>query len=271
MADYDVSSYGIFSDAVNTIKTLNTSVASNVSTLNECKTRLSDGSVFMGPICDSCVQGFGQADAKLNTMTANFTAIANYLMEAASNYQKGDTSASQTILSIKDGTVSTATTTSGQNSGVQTGKEVQDSIYNFLSKEGFNDAAISGILANIQYESSFNPQALGDGGTSYGICQWHKGRWESLKNYCSQNGYDSTTLDGQLHYLVYELKNSYSSVYNKIKSVPNTSQGAYDAAYEWTVHYEIPKNKEQSGQNRGNTAVKNYWAVYGGTGDAATT
>ena len=260
MKDYNVSDYGIFTEGVNTVKTLNNSISTGVTELGNLKTQLNNGSVFMGPICDSCVAGFDSVNGKLSTMSSNFTTIANYLVETSGNYQKGDSNASQTVLSI-DG--SNITTTTAQNSGKTTGNANQDAIYSYLAKEGFNDAAISGILANIKHESGFNPNALGDGGTSYGICQWHNSRWDRLKNYCSQNGLDSTTLDGQLSYLVWELKNNYPSVYNKVKSVPNTAQGAYDAAYEWTVHFEIPANKEASGQNRGNTAVKNYWAVYG--------
>ena len=35
-----------------------------------------------------------------------------------------------------------------------------------------NDAALAGILANLQGESGFNPHKIGDGGEAYGICQW---------------------------------------------------------------------------------------------------
>ena len=153
--------------------------------------------------------------------------------------------------------------TSTKNSGVVTGKVNQDKIYSYLSKQGFNDAAICGILANMQHESNFRPNALGDGKTSYGICQWHAGRYTRLKNYCKQNNLDYKTVEGQLEYLVWELKNYYKPVYNTLKSVPNTSQGAYQAAAEWTKKFEVPANKEAAAVRRGNLAVKSYWSVYG--------
>ena len=162
-------------------------------------------------------------------------------------------------MSFKDGNITVGKSSS---SGVQTGNANQDAIYNYLSQKGFNDAAISGILANIQHESGFDPTALGDGGTSYGICQWHLGRWDNLKSYCSENNLDVNSVEGQTAYLVWELENNYPSVYEKIKNVPNTEQGAYDAAYEWTVNFEIPDNKEQRGQDRGNTAMADYWPTY---------
>lgn len=48
----------------------------------------------------------------------------------------------------------------------------ETTIYNYaVNNMGLNVAAACGILANIYKESSFNPNALGDNGTSYGICQ----------------------------------------------------------------------------------------------------
>ena len=50
-------------------------------------------------------------------------------------------------------------------------------IYQFLrNRLGLNKAAASGVLANMYFESSFSTVAIGDGGTSLGLCQWHAGR-----------------------------------------------------------------------------------------------
>lgn len=52
--------------------------------------------------------------------------------------------------------------------------QAQRQIYDYLTGQmGLNAAAASGILANIEKESAFDPNALGDNGTSFGICQWH--------------------------------------------------------------------------------------------------
>jgi len=143
-----------------------------------------------------------------------------------------------------------------------TGNDNQSKIYNYLSEQGFNDAAICGILANVEHESGFRTDALGDGGTSYGICQWHNSRWDRLKNYCNNNNLDWHSLEGQVSYLVWELQNHYPSVYNSIKNVPNTRQGAYDAAYVWTTDFEVPANRYERGKDRGNTAMSGYWDKY---------
>ncbi|MBP3442046.1 MAG: hypothetical protein J6L62_04505 [Clostridia bacterium] len=138
-------------------------------------------------------------------------------------------------------------------------------IYNFLIDEmGLNSAAACGVLANIEKESDFNPQLYGDNGTSYGICQWHNGRFDNLKSYCNKNGYSWKTLEGQLHFLKYELETQKSTtgyILDKL-DVPNTAQGAYTAGYNWCYYFERPSNKTAKSETRGTNARDVYWPVY---------
>ena len=128
-------------------------------------------------------------------------------------------------------------------------------IYQYLTKEmGLNHAAACGVLANIQHESNFNTFAVGDGGTSYGICQWHNSRFSALMAHCQSKGLDYNTLEGQLSYLEYELSTGYKSVLNVLKNVPNSEQGAYDAAYAWCMHFEVPADTVNRSIQRGNLA-----------------
>ena len=132
-------------------------------------------------------------------------------------------------------------------------------IYQYLRKEmQLNHAAASGVLANIQCESVFNPLALGDGGTSYGICQWHNGRFRALISFCNSKDLDYNTLEGQLAYLQHELTNSYPGVLSYIEGVEDTKQGAYDAAYYWCMHFEIPNDTVNRSIQRGNLAKEYY-------------
>jgi len=151
-------------------------------------------------------------------------------------------------------------------------------IFAFLKSEiGFNSAAACGVLANIEKESSFNPNASGDNGASYGICQWNTFRFSALQNWCASNGYDYTTLDGQLRYLQFELSANNSNylwngktIYNKLIAVTDTAEGAYTAAYDWCYYFEVPANKEKRAVERGDLAVDAYWPMYG-EGDPAPT
>ncbi len=257
MEEYSVSDYGIFNDAISTTKSLADSLNSIQEDVNTCKTKLNDESVFMGPICDSCVEGFNSMDGKITALVSNFNSISSYINDTAVAYKNGDQAAMNKVLSISGGIVGVGTT-----SNVNTGGGTKDDIYNMLANKGFNNAAICGILANMQHESGFDTTAVGDGGTSYGLCQWHNGRWDNLNNYCSEKNLDPSTVEGQVEYLCYELENSYPGVYETLKNVPNTQQGAYDAAYKWTVDFEIPANKESQGASRGNTAQTEYWNTY---------
>ena len=140
--------------------------------------------------------------------------------------------------------------------------EIYDYLRNIL---GLNHAAACGVLANIQCESNFASSAVGDGGTSYGLCQWHLGRFSALINWCSANGYEYHSIQGQLGYLTTELQGGYASVYQYLLSVPDTAQGAYDAAYYWCKYFEIPANLEYNSQMRADLAMNLYYPKILGT------
>lgn len=149
------------------------------------------------------------------------------------------------------------------------GRSNEETIYNFLRNVlALNAAGACGVLANVERESGFNPQALGDGGTSYGICQWHASRFERLKAWCAENGKDYQTIDGQLWYLKYELSKSYSAVLKFIEAVEDSAEGAYNAGHRWCLKFEIPANKEQNSDIRGQLARDKYWPKYNGSAAA---
>ena len=140
----------------------------------------------------------------------------------------------------------------------------EHTIYEYLINSGFNTAAAVGILANIEAESSFNPNAYGDyvngTATSYGICQWHNDRWTNLKNYRPN---DWTTLNGQLAFLVHELEVSRKTINSYMRnSIPNTSDGAYEAGRYWCYYFEVPANRDSVSVTRGNRARNYYWPRY---------
>ena len=139
----------------------------------------------------------------------------------------------------------------------------EEIIFRFLTQEmGYSNAAACGVMANIKYESGYKATSGGDKGTSYGIVQWHGSRKTRLINWCQKNGYDYTTLKGQLYFLQYELKTYYPSVHNKLKAIPNTEQGAYDAGYDFCYRYEAPSNRASRAATRGNYAKTTLWQRY---------
>jgi hypothetical protein len=140
---------------------------------------------------------------------------------------------------------------------------VERQIYTYLTEElKLNSAAACGILANIEYESNFQVTIVGDQGTSYGLCQWHDGRYTALRSFCAARGLDYRTVDGQLAYLAFEMKSSYASLFGALRAVENSPEGAYRAAYLWCVQFERPADMEQKAVIRGNSARYKYWNRY---------
>ena len=126
---------------------------------------------------------------------------------------------------------------------------------------GMSNAGACGVLANIQSESNFNTSCVGDGGTSYGLCQWHNSRKTDLINYCSTNGYELDSIEGQLAFLGSELATK-SAILNAMKNAENTEDGAYDAASVWCKDFEVPADAENAAKTRGEVAKK-YFQTYG--------
>ena len=139
-------------------------------------------------------------------------------------------------------------------------------IFEFCIKElKLNKAGACGVLANIEAESDFNPNLYGDGGDSYGICQWNLSRFDNLISFCNKNGYNWKTLTGQLYFLKYELTNNKSDtgyILDKLKNVSNTAQGAYTAGYDWCYYFERPANKAAKSESRGYKAQNSYWPEF---------
>ncbi len=145
----------------------------------------------------------------------------------------------------------------------QNGSSVEERIFNFLTNEmGYNTAAACGILANIEYESGFRTDVYGDGGTSYGICQWHNGRMDNMISHCASLGLDKSSLEGQLSYLKTELSGSQSGLNNVLKNVPNNSYGAFDAGFNWCWMFEVPASIDAQSEKRAIAAKSKYWEKY---------
>lgn len=156
------------------------------------------------------------------------------------------------------------------------GKSVETEVYVYLTNSmGLNKAAACAVLANISKESNFALSAVGDTHmvtSSYGLCQWRDSRRSNLNSYCSKNGLSVNTVKGQMGFLQHELKTSYSNVWNKLTSVPNTSQGVWDAAAFFCGRFEIPTGwgSYQDGtfvpgptsRARADYAVNTFWSAY---------
>ncbi len=124
-------------------------------------------------------------------------------------------------------------------------------------------AAACGIMGNIQAESNFNAGISGSMGV--GLCQWTGVRASRLHAFCASNKLDSMTAAGQVAFIHHELKTVYPHVFAYLQSVSNDANGAYSAAYQFCVSYEIPANAASMGAYRGSLARNVYWPRFGET------
>lgn len=128
--------------------------------------------------------------------------------------------------------------------------------YHFLMEEmQLNQAVAAGVIANFITESGIRTTALGDGGTSYGICQWHNERWSELISFAESHGKPMEDIETQLNFFKYEILTKYQTMYQKWLELPNDDDGAYQAAYTMCLDFERPQGGESSANSRGHTAI----------------
>ncbi|MGN0256734.1 MAG: phage tail tip lysozyme [Chordicoccus sp.] len=134
-------------------------------------------------------------------------------------------------------------------------------IFNYLTGElGLNTAAACGILGNMYQESGLDPTAQS---SYYGLCQWSGSLTAELMSYCAQAGYDSASIEGQVHFLGTELTGGYSGVLAALQSVPNTADGASQAASIFCQQFEQCGNYDVEIPRRAAYA-NNYWGEFQG-------
>ena len=118
--------------------------------------------------------------------------------------------------------------------GTAAGAASPEAIYAYLRQNGVSQASAAGILANIRYESGFDPtNASGDGGTSGGLFQHHAGRWAALKVYAAGTNRQWTDWQAQVDFALQEARGM---------GINLTSSDPAAAAREWTMKFERPAN-----------------------------
>jgi lysophospholipase L1-like esterase len=125
-----------------------------------------------------------------------------------------------------------------------------NTIIDFFIGKGLTKEQSIGIAANLQAESGYRTGAIGDSGTSMGLAQWHNERMENLKSWTTENNLDPMSVNGQLEYLWHELNTTHKRAMNSIRSAKTPGQ----AAYAFTVDFEVPSNKHSKGLERAGIA-----------------
>ncbi len=147
------------------------------------------------------------------------------------------------------------------------------SIFKFLTSKGLSDEAASGVLGNIEKESSFDPGAIESNGEGHGIVQWSFGRKDALFAEAARQGKSWDDLQFQLDYL---WKEAFTDGYyhNQLKNEGfYTSKDPVQTAYLFHKIVEVSADSYDAVvAGRGGAAKKWYDLLKGtgGTGNAIT-
>ena len=110
-----------------------------------------------------------------------------------------------------------------------------DAALKFFQSAGWTKEQAAGIVGNLQSESGKNldTKAVGDGGKAKGIAQWHPDRQANFAKVMGK-GLDESTLEEQLRFVDWELKNTEKSAGDKLKQAKTAAEAAriVDKQYE---------------------------------------
>lgn len=108
----------------------------------------------------------------------------------------------------------------GLPGGLSGSASIQSQIWSFFAGKGLAPHQIAGIMGNIQRESGFDPFAVGDGDTSFGLFQHHGSRGQGLLSAVGgQAGLGN--VQAQLEYVWKELLGPESAVLKRLMSATN--------------------------------------------------
>jgi Phage tail lysozyme len=91
------------------------------------------------------------------------------------------------------------------NAAPAAGGNVKDTVAQQWASAGYPPAAVSGIMRRIGDESGWNPHAIGDDGTSFGLYQHHGPRAVKLNDWAQANGLNPADPTVQTRFAIYEM------------------------------------------------------------------
>lgn len=115
-------------------------------------------------------------------------------------------------------------------------------VWKRLIDAGYSPAAAAGVMGNMECESAhWKLDAVGDNGTSFGICQWHKNRGQALKDYAASKGKNWWDIEIQMDYFLKDMPNSIWSN-NGLSGIDEFKKLKHpgEACYSMMVCFERP-------------------------------
>ncbi|HDS1058189.1 phage tail tip lysozyme [Pseudomonas putida] len=136
------------------------------------------------------------------------------------------------------------------------GSEGAAATIDYFRARGWTEDQAKGIAANLEQESGFRHDAVGDGGKAYGLAQWHPDRQADFTRYTGKDIRKSTAQE-QLDFIHYELTRGKEKAAGARLKMAGSAREAAGIVSE---HYERPADKSGEIARRGDIADS-----YGGT------
>jgi hypothetical protein len=96
----------------------------------------------------------------------------------------------------------------------QTGPINSNQVISFFVKKGLTKEHSAAIAGNLFQESNLNPSAVNKRSKAFGLAQWYKTRFDSLKQFMQSKGYELSNPIGQLEFIWEELQTTEKRAYN---------------------------------------------------------
>lgn len=178
-------------------------------------------------------------NASMAATSAVRTATSNRGTSYTPSYNTGTTSRGTSYsptYNSSTGTETKSTTSSSSTNNTSaavssyasvTGDSNTQIIWSYLRDQGLSEAAVAGIMGNMQVESGCIPDRHQTGGTAYGLCQWDGGRKTKLMQ---RPNYQDIYV--QLNYLMEELPSQYWKTSGTINDVDGNSYSYSGMSFE---------------------------------------
>lgn len=185
---------------------------------------------------------------------------------AAGGAAAAGSAAGVSAMTVTGGSLAALLYSSGLNAGEEEelrnnrlrkgGSEGAAAVIDFFRAKGWTEDQAKGIAANLEQESGFRADAVGDGGNAYGLAQWHPDRQANFTRYSGKDIRQSTAQE-QLDFIHYELtRGREKSAGDRLRMAGSASE----AASIVSQYYERPA--DESGEMARRAAIAD---SYGGT------
>ena len=174
MDEFNISDYGIFENAISSTRSVKNYIDACNDAIKQGQSILADETIFMGPICESCVDGFSKVSNSFIILNDNFATISNYFIDVSSTYKEGDEEASIKVLTLgKDGKMSSSTMSNYNGTPIyysQKGYVDENGQFHTwptkwgktIASSGCGPTSLASILATMFGDNSITPSTIAD-------------------------------------------------------------------------------------------------------------